>query len=151
MAAWLAVASGNGATAWDAAVGQSHGSTELQRLIDVDAPVVADGDDLFAVAYQGRVARLARDSGQIVWARDCRATAAWRSTTTRVYISTADGDVVRVDRKNGTEQWTQKALARRQLTAPVIYGGRVVVADAGGYVHWLDACHRRFRRARQVG
>ena len=65
-----AVTVGNGTTAWDTAVGQSHGSTELQRLIDVDAPVVADGDDLFAVAYQGRVARLARETGQMVWARD---------------------------------------------------------------------------------
>ena len=53
----VAVTTSSGSSAWEAAVGQSHGSTELQRLIDVDAAVVSDGDDLFAVAYQGRVAQ----------------------------------------------------------------------------------------------
>jgi outer membrane protein assembly factor BamB len=133
-----AVTLGNGSTAWDTAVGQAHGSTELQRLIDVDAPVVADGDDLFAVAYQGRVTRLARESGQVVWARDISSYRGLAVDDNAVYVSTAEGDVVRVDRKNGTEQWSQKALARRQLTAPVIYRERVVVADAGGVLHWLD-------------
>jgi outer membrane protein assembly factor BamB len=68
-----------------------------------------------------------------------------------IYISTADGNVVRVDRKNGTEQWTQKALARRQLTAPVIYRGRVVVADGGGILHWLDAATGDFIARAEVG
>ncbi len=146
-----AVTVGNGTTAWDTAVGQSHGSTELQRLIDVDAPVVADGDDLFAVAYQGRLARLARETGQVVWARDMSSYRGLAVDENGVYISTADGTVVRVDRANGTEQWTQKALARRQLTAPVIYRGRVVVADAGGILHWLDAATGDFLARAEVG
>jgi outer membrane protein assembly factor BamB len=50
----MAVTLGAGALAWEVAVGQAHGSTEIQRLIDIDAPVVSDGDDLFAVGYQGR-------------------------------------------------------------------------------------------------
>ena len=56
-----------------------------------------------------------------------------------------------MDRANGTEQWTQKALARRQLTAPVIYRGRVVVADAGGILHWLDAATGDFIARAEVG
>jgi outer membrane protein assembly factor BamB len=68
-----------------------------------------------------------------------------------VYVATADGNIVRVDRKNGTEQWTQKALARRQLTAPVIYRGRVVVADAGGILHWLDPATGDFIARAEAG
>jgi outer membrane protein assembly factor BamB len=135
----VAVAVGNGSTAWETAVGQSHGSTELQRLIDVDASVVADGDDLFAVAYQGRVARLARENGQIVWARDLSSFRGLAVDANAVYVSTAEGDVVRLDRRTGTEQWRQKSLERRQLSAPVVYGGRIVVADLAGLVHWIDA------------
>ena len=146
-----AVTISNGTTAWDTAVGQAHGSTELQRLIDVDAPVVVDGDDLFAVAYQGRLTRLARETGQVVWARDMSSYRGLAVDENAIYISTADGNVVRVDRKNGTEQWTQKALARRQLTAPVIYRGRVVVADAGGVLHWLDAATGDFMARAEVG
>jgi len=135
----VAVTRTNGSTAWDVAVGQAHGSTELQRLTDVDAPVVADGDDLFAVAYQGRVARLARDSGNVIWSREVSSYRGLAVTADAVYVSDADGSVVRLDRQTGVEVWRQKALARRELTAPAIYGGRVVVADLQGYVHWLDA------------
>ena len=146
-----AVTRSNGTSAWDTAVGQSHGSTELARLIDVDAPVVADGDDLFAVAYQGRVTRLARETGQVIWARDLSSYRGLAVDDSGVYIADADGDVVRLDRKNGTEQWTQKGLVRRQLTAPVMYRGRLVVADAGGVLHWLDPATGDFVARAQVG
>jgi outer membrane protein assembly factor BamB len=134
----MAVTAGSGASAWEAAVGQSHGSTELQRLIDIDASVVSDGDELFAVAYQGRVAKLARDSGQIAWARDLSSYRGLTVDANAVYVSTADGDLVRLDRRTGAEQWRQKSLRRRQLSAPAIYNGRVVVADYAGFVHWFD-------------
>jgi outer membrane protein assembly factor BamB len=147
----VAVAIGNGSTAWESAVGQSHGSTELQRLIDVDAPVVADGDDLFAVAYQGRVARMARENGQVVWARDLSSYRGLAVDDNAVYVATADGDVVRLDRRTGAEQWRQKGLERRQLSAPAVYGGRVVVADLAGVVHWLDAATGDFLARIPVG
>ncbi len=137
----IAVTASNGTTAWEASVGQSHGSSELERLIDVDANVVADGDDLFAVAYQGRVARLSRETGQIIWTRDLSSYRGLTVDANAVYVSSADGDVVRLDRHTGAEQWRLKTLERRQLSAPVIYGGRVVVADLSGIVHWLDAAN----------
>jgi len=140
----LAVTRGSGATAWDVAVAQPHGNTELRRLIDIDASVQADGDDLFAIAYQGRVARLVRDSGQIVWARDLSGYRGLAVDAKSVYVTTAEGDVVSLDRSTGTEQWRQKGLERRQLSAPAIYGGRIVVADFSGIVHWLDASSGAF-------
>jgi len=140
----LAVTRGSGATAWDTAVAQPHGNTELRRLIDIDASVQADGDDLFAIAYQGRVARIVRDSGQIVWARDLSGYRGLAVDASSVYVTTAEGDVVSLDRRTGTEQWRQKGLERRQLSAPAIYGGRIVVADFSGIVHWLDASSGAF-------
>jgi outer membrane protein assembly factor BamB len=134
----VAVARNNGTTAWDTAVGQPHGSTELRRLIDVDAQVEADGDDLFAVAYQGRVTRLVRDSGQIVWGRDLSSNRGLVVDADAVFVATADGDMVRLDRNAGTELWRQKGLERRQLSAPTLYGGRVVVGDFAGVLNWLD-------------
>jgi outer membrane protein assembly factor BamB len=134
----------NGTTAWDTAVGQPHGSTELARLIDVDAPVVSSGDDLFTVAFQGRVVRVRRDTGEIVWTRDLSSYRGLAVDDSSVYVSTADGNMVRLDRKNGTEQWTQKGLERRELTAPVVYQGYVVVADGGGVIHWIDPSNGNF-------
>jgi outer membrane protein assembly factor BamB len=140
----LAVTRGSGATAWDTAVAQPHGNTELRRLIDIDASVQADGDDLFAIAYQGRVARIVRESGQIVWARDLSGYRGLAVDANSVYVTTAEGDVVSLDKRTGIEQWRQKGLERRQLSAPAIYGGRIVVADFSGIVHWLDASSGAF-------
>ncbi len=39
----MAVTLASGTTAWDVAVGQPRGSSELQRLIDIDSPVAVDG------------------------------------------------------------------------------------------------------------
>src|SRR6185437_16269605 len=87
----VAVVRNSGALAWNTAVDEPHGSSELQRLIDVDAPVVADGQDLFAVAYQGHVARLARDSGQIVWKREWSSYRGLAVDQDAVYVSSSEG------------------------------------------------------------
>jgi outer membrane protein assembly factor BamB len=134
----LAVARSDGMTAWNAVIGEPHGNSELQRLIDVDAPVIAAGDDLYAVAYQGRVVRLVRDTGQSVWTHDLSSFRGLTVAGDAVYVSTADGDLVRLDRHTGAVQWQQKMLERRELSAPVVYRDRVVVADLEGYVHWFD-------------
>jgi outer membrane protein assembly factor BamB len=140
----LAVNRRNGTTVWDTAVGQSHGSTELARLIDVDAPVVGDGEDIFAVSFQGRLTHLSRDTGQVLWTRDTSSYRGLAVDDSSVYVATSEGNVVGLDRRNGTEKWTQKALERRELTAPVVYGGYVVVADGGGVIHWLDPANGEF-------
>jgi outer membrane protein assembly factor BamB len=147
----VAVTLGAGAPAWEVAVGQAHGSTEIQRLIDIDAPIVEDGDELFAVAYQGRVARLARDSGQVLWARDLSSYRGLAVTADAVYVSTSDGDVVRLDRRTGAETWRQKALARRGLSAPAVVGDSVIVGDYAGVVHWLDAADGHFLARAKTG
>jgi outer membrane protein assembly factor BamB len=147
----VAVTLSAGAAAWEVAVGQPHGSTEIQRLIDVDAPPVSDGDDVFVVGYQGRVARLARDSGQILWARELSSYRGLSVTSDAVYVSTSEGDVVRLDRRTGAETWRQKALARRGLSAPAVVGDSVIVGDFDGVVHWLDAGDGHFLARAKTG
>lgn len=147
----VAVIRSNGTTAWEAAASQQHGTSELQRLADVDAAVVSDGDDLFAVGYQGRVVRLTRESGEVVWSRDLSSYRGLAVDADGVYVSTADGDVVRLDRRNGTEQWRQKGLERRQISGPTVYGGRVVVGDLDGVVHWLDPATGNFVAREMIG
>jgi outer membrane protein assembly factor BamB len=134
----VAVVRNTGALAWNTSLDEPHGNSELQRLIDVDAPVVADGDDLFAVAYQGHVARLARETGQVVWRREWSSYRGLAVDPSSLYISSADGTVARLERASGTVQWQQQVLARRELTAPAVSGGRVVVGDLDGYLHWFD-------------
>jgi outer membrane protein assembly factor BamB len=147
----VAVIRSNGTTAWEAAASQQKGTSELQRLADVDAPVVADGDDLFAVGYQGRVLRITRETGEVVWGRDLSSYRGLAVNADAVFVSTSDGDVVRLDRRSGAEQWRQKGLERRQISAPTLYGGRIVIGDLDGVVHWLDAATGNFVARESIG
>lgn len=134
----MAVTLAAGNTAWDVAVGQAHGSSELQRLIDIDSPPAIDGDDVFAVAFQGRAVRLTRDTGREIWSHDISSYRGLAADALGVYVSTADGEVIKLDRASGAERWRQKGLLRRSLTAPALQGSRVVVADFEGVIHWLS-------------
>lgn len=147
----VAVIRANGTTAWEAAASQQHGSSELQRLADVDAAVVSDGEDLFAVGYQGHVVRITRETGEVIWSRDLSSYRGLTVDAAGVYVSTADGDVVRLDRRSGTEQWRQKGLERRQLSAPTVYDGAIVVGDLYGVVHWLDPATGNFLAREMIG
>lgn len=147
----LAVALINGNTAWDVAVAQARGSSELQKLVDIDSTVIVNGEDLYAVSFQGRVARMAVQTGQVFWTHDISSYAGLAVDADKVYISTAEGDVVALDRKTGTEQWRQKSLERRSLTAPAVQGDYVVVADVEGVVHWLDASNGNFLAREETG
>jgi len=128
----------DGELLWSATVAAPSGRTELARLVDIDSAVEVVGDDVFVVGFQGRLAMLARDSGQIWWARDLSSYRGLALDETALYLSTADGEVVAASRRDGTELWRQAGLRMRRLSAPVVDGDAVVVGDFEGYLHYLD-------------
>ncbi|MDR2215812.1 MAG: outer membrane protein assembly factor BamB [Nevskiaceae bacterium] len=135
----LALNLADGATLWDSLVSPPSGRTELERLIDIDAAVRLVGDDVYAVTYQGRIARLARDSGQTWWSRDLSSYHGLAVDGDGVYVSTADGKVVKMDSATGVEAWSQDVLSHRRLSVPAVVGEYVLVGDYDGYVHVLNA------------
>lgn len=147
----MAVDRTDGMTVWNVAVAQPHGSSELQRLIDIDSSVVPYGDELYAVAYQGRVASLLRDSGRSLWSHDLSSYRGLTVDADAVYVSSADGTLVRLNRRTGAVDWQQKVLANRQLSAPALYRGWLVVGDLQGYVHWFDPANGRYLARVRIG
>lgn len=128
----------NGDVLWDTIVNAPHGRTELERLSDIDSAVHVSGDDVFVVGFQGRVAMLALDSGQIWWARDASSYRGFTMDDSNIYLTNSDGVVIAMRRNDGAVVWEQSTIRRRGLTAPVIDGDSLVVGDFEGYVHWLD-------------
>jgi len=128
----------DGSLAWEATVAPSHGRTELERLVDIDSAVQVLGNDVYVVGFQGRVAMLALDSGQVWWGRDASSYRGPALDDDAVYFSNAAGEVVALRRRTGAELWRQNVLANRGLSAPVLMGNSIAVADFQGYVHWLD-------------
>ncbi|MGH8258331.1 MAG: outer membrane protein assembly factor BamB [Steroidobacteraceae bacterium] len=128
----------DGSSVWETLVSAPHGTNEIARLNDVDATPRIDGKDVYVAQYQGKVAMLALDTGQIWWSHDISSYRGLAVDGDDVYISTADGEIVALRRRTGAELWRQKALMYRELSAPAISGDAVVVADYKGYVHWLS-------------
>jgi outer membrane protein assembly factor BamB len=134
----MAVSAGDGSVLWEAQVTPPHGRTELERLSDIDSAVGVSGHDVYAVGFQGRVAMLALDTGQVWWSHE---TSSYRGLTLdqdMMYVATADGEVVALKTRTGAEIWRQKALLHRGLSAIAVMDDSIITADFQGYVHWLD-------------
>jgi len=147
----MAVSIASGDILWQAQVATPRGRTELERLADVDAAVRVAGEEVYAVGYQGRVAMIALDSGQLWWARDLSSYRGLGLDDDQLYVATSAGDVVALRRRDGGTVWQQQGLARRALGVPAVHGGAVVVGDFDGYLHWLDASNGRFVARKRLG
>lgn len=127
----------NGKRLWETAVAVSRGRSEIERLVDIDAtPKVVDGV-IYTVAYQGQVAAMSLESGQILWSRDASSATDIAVDGQHVYFSDSNGELWALDRKSGATYWRQDKLRGRNITAPAQMGDHVVVGDFEGYVHWM--------------
>ncbi len=134
----IAVNMNDGSLQWEATVAPPHGRTELERLADVDSTPRVSGSDVFTVGFQGRVAMLALDTGQVWWSHDTSSYRGIALDDDALYIANSDGEVLALRRKTGAEIWRQKALLHRGLSAVALTDNAVVTADFQGNVHWLD-------------
>jgi outer membrane protein assembly factor BamB len=128
----------DGSSVWETQLQIPTGKTDLDRLVDVDTRAQIVGNDVYVIGFQGKVAMLALDSGQIWWSHELSSYRGLALDDDNIYVSTAVGEVVALTRRNGTEVWRQKALAHRGLSGPTVAGDAIVVADFQGYVHWLN-------------
>lgn len=129
----------DGEVQWENVIAIGRGRTEIERLADVDATPQILGQDVYAVSFGGRLANLAVESGQILWTAEMSSYNGLSLDWTSVYVATAEGEVVALNRNSGAQLWRQDALRMRRLTAPTPMGQSVVVGDFEGWLHWLDA------------
>jgi len=134
----LAVNAGDGSVQWEATVTPPHGRTELERLDDIDSPVRVVGRDVYAVGFQGKVAMLAIDTGQVWWSHEDSSYRGLTLDEDTLYVSDADGVVAALKARTGAEVWQQKALLHRGLSPIAVMDDSIVMGDFQGYLHFLD-------------
>ena len=135
----IATSLGDGTTQWEAMLSPAAGRSDLERLADLDGSIAAVGQDIYASGYRGRVASLAAESGQVLWARDMSTLSGVSADWNNVYVAIDDGEVVALLRRNGTDVWRQAALIRRDPTTPVPFHTAVAIGDFEGYVHFFNS------------
>jgi outer membrane protein assembly factor BamB len=134
----LAISLSDGSEQWEAILTPPSGRSDLDRLADVDGTITAVGQDVYATGYHGRVASLAVESGQVLWAREISGLSGLDADWNNVYLVGEEGELLALLRRNGDDVWRQEALVRREPTAPVAFSTAVVVGDFEGYVHFFN-------------
>jgi outer membrane protein assembly factor BamB len=129
---------------WQQRISPVTGTTEIDRLNDVDTtPVVVDSV-IYALAYNGNLTALDLRSGQVVWKREMGSVNDIIVNGGTIYLVDQNDRIVALKADGGITLWSQSDLLHRNLTAPVMYNGYLVVGDAEGYLHWLNTDDGRF-------
>ncbi len=141
----------DGSVLWEQRVSVPEGRTELDRLADIDGPMQIVGSELYLVTYRGRLASLALESGRILWVRDIASARGVSVQRTRLAVTDSDDTFHVLDRRNGSTEWSNSEMARRELTRPVFLGDHLVTIDQEGYMHWLDGGDGSFAARVRIG
>lgn len=147
----ITVLTDTGQSVWNLQVADARGSSELQRIVDIDGDPVIYDEAVYAVAYQGNAVAAQLRSGEPIWRRRMSSSAGLGVDDANVYVSDADSKVVALSRGTGASVWEQEALKGRSLSAPTAVGRGAVVGDFEGYVHLLAVDDGRFLGRTRVG
>ena len=134
----IAMSLDDGVTSWEAVMTPPSGRSDLDRLADVDGSLAAVGQDVYAAGYNGRIAALAAESGEILWARDISTHSGVSADWNNIYSVGDDDVIIALLRRNGTDVWRQDGLLRREPSTPVAFNTAIVVGDFDGYVHFFS-------------
>ena len=127
-----------GQAGWTTEVGEATGSTELQRVIDVDSAPVVFGDKIYVISARGNLVAIELKSGRILWKRQYSSFRQISVYRNDIYITNTLGHVYALNRINGIERWSNMELTNRSVTGPAVVDRYIVVGDFEGYLHWLD-------------
>lgn len=131
----VAITTDGGAVRWESRISIAQGSSEIERIADVDAPLYVDLQFLYAIGYQGNLAAIDPSNGRRLWLREASSTNALSEGFSNIYVAAANGNLQAFSKKGQGLVWEQDMLARRQLSATQTIGSYVAVGDYKGYIH----------------
>ena len=133
----VALSLNNGAAVWESTIALPRGATELERVADVAGEPVLAQRSVCAVAYQGRLGCVDRQTGTVLWSRDMSSSSGVAVANRAIYLSDERGNVFALDTATGATLWKQDQLAGRSPGRPVAVQGGVAVADVEGVLYLL--------------
>lgn len=127
-----------GAVRWNTRVTVAKGDSEIQRIVDIDAPLLENNGLIYAVSYQGKIAAIDPSSGRRLWAKDASSYAGMSAGFGNIYVVADDGSVTAFEKNGQGARWAQTVLERRKLTGSATLNSYVIVGDVEGYLHALS-------------
>ncbi|TRW50321.1 outer membrane protein assembly factor BamB [Aliidiomarina halalkaliphila] len=141
----------NGMLAWEERISVPTGSTDLERLVDVDGAPLVWGGNIYVSAFNGDLAAFDLRNGEVLWKREY---GSWRGpvqAVNRIVLVDQQSHMISIDRSNGMELWRNSDLFLRSLTEPAVSGSYLVSGDRFGYLHWFNRSNGELVGRYQVG
>ena len=132
------VTTDSGLPQWSRRVGVGTGSSEVERMSDVDGTPIVDKNQLFAISYSGQLLGIDLASRQVMFVNELASLKSLAVNNQKVIGTSLEGKVVAYNRSNGEVLWESEELAYRHLTNPVMIGNYIAVGDFDGMVHLFD-------------
>ena len=129
---------------WETDIATARGSSELERMVDIDSePVIVKGV-IYVSTFQGFIAAVQLDGGRILWSRDVSSHSGFSVDEDNLYVTDDGSHLWALDRVTGATVWKKVDLAARAASAPGLVDNYLVAGDFDGYLHWIDKRTGRF-------
>lgn len=128
----------SGQMVWQRSIAFATGSSDVERLIDIDADPIVRGRILYLATYQGYIGALYLDDGQFIWSKPDSIYKSMDIGFKHLYVTDAADYVKAYDLSSGALIWKQKSLKARGLTEPVVIGNDLLIGDKLGFLHLID-------------
>lgn len=127
-----------GSLRWEVPVAVARGTNDVERLVDLVAPVSRQGDVVCVRAFQAAVGCVDAASGQLRWSKPAQGGTGVHGDAELLFGAESDGQLVAWRAASGERAWGSTRLQWRRLTAPLALGRSVIVGDEKGLVHMLS-------------
>lgn len=128
----------NGSIRWEAPLASPRGTNDVERLVELVAPVSRIGSVVCARAFQAVVGCVNASRGSVEWVQKASGAQGLDGDADAVFGSESNGVVQAWRRTDGSRLWSTDRLQYRKLTAPLILGRSVVLGDDTGLIHLLS-------------
>lgn len=133
-----AVEAASGRALWDFPISFARGTSEIDRLSDIDTDPLLVGNYIYVSSYQEVTHALNIQRQTIEWSTDVSSFHPLAYDAAYLYITDRKGVVHKVDRTNGSKVWSQDGLRLRSVSAPIAVGPYVLVGDGEGDLYVIE-------------
>lgn len=128
----------NGNAKFETPIAVPRGVNDLERLVDLVAPVYRYGDVLCVRAFQAQVGCVNAVKGNLLWTRSANGDLGLSGNVDALIGVESNGVVLAWARNSGERLWDSDRLKYRRLSAPLVSDKGLVVADTLGHIFVMD-------------
>ncbi len=123
---------------WESVVASAKGRSELDRMIDIDAPIVESNGILFVAAHRQGLTAITAETGQLIWRRDIDLNSDILIYQGHLVVADESGTLWSLDEKTGATFWKQTDFEGTEFNGVDLIGKHLVLRGNDSSLVWID-------------